>query len=108
MGSHVPGRVGRRAVQQGLAMAVAMAVSVGCMFFQPGPEAVAREWTQALASQDGLKLGELTCEAAQGSLQGMTAIYSMMGIMSGAAGGGAQTRMNVDDLKYETTRNDGT
>lgn len=80
---------------------------IGCGPQRPGPEVAAREWMQALATQDGLKLGELTCDAAQGVLATRTALYSAVGIAPGAAAGGAEPRLSTDELKYETTRNDG-
>src|SRR5713226_6473340 len=80
-------------------------VLAGCLF-QPGPDAAAKDWMQALAAQDGLKLGELTCDAAQTQLQNTALIYSALGVLSGSFLGGAQPKIGVDELKYQNLNAD--
>lgn len=89
-----------------LVLILLLALAGGCGLAR-GPETNAGEWIQALAAQDGLKLASLTCDAEQGNLQkaaiGLLAVGALGGVL-----GGAQPQWSIEQLRYETIRNDGT
>lgn len=71
---------------------------VGCS--TSSPDGAAKDWVNALASGDGSKLSELTVQEARGQVAASSMMLGGLGSLSG-------TKVNTDELKYQTTRNDG-
>lgn len=70
-------------------------------------DAVAKQWMQAYAANDGTTLINLTCAADQAQLQQGRALQAAVsGLASGLFGGGA-TQVTVANLAYETTDKSG-
>jgi hypothetical protein len=82
--------------------AIALSAAVACSASAPSPDVAAKEVMQAIASQDVVKVGEVTCAANQQGVQG--GLAGLAGMAPGSSG----TKINVDDLKYSTDSNDGT
>jgi hypothetical protein len=99
------GRQGNRLVLA--AMAILVLCVTGCVT-EPGPDTVAKQWVDAFAAQDGLKVGELTCDAQQQALNSTGALFSMIGIVSASFLSGEKPKISADELSYATVRNEGT
>jgi hypothetical protein len=89
---------------------VVVTATVGAIAFnllQPGPDAAAKAWVQALADQDGSQLSELTCAQLRPQLQQSLLVPSAVMIL-GQGFLGTQAKMDMNDLKSTTVSNDGT
>jgi hypothetical protein len=62
---------------------------------------------EALADSDGLRLADLTCDSSQGDLQASMFVYSALGVLSSMYLEGARPQINVDEVTYDTVRDDG-
>jgi hypothetical protein len=71
------------------------------------PAAAAQAWMQAYGAGDAQKLTDLTCAASRDSVRAAVAQPAAGGIFSAFVGSG-HPPINVDQLRYRTTRNDGT
>jgi hypothetical protein len=85
---------------------IALLFLTSCIL-RPAPDPAAKEWMRALTAQDGQKLADLTCDADQTALQQVGTFFSALGILSSSVISGAQIKIGIDDLTYNTTRNDG-
>ncbi len=71
------------------------------------PDAGAKEWLQALASLDGLKLDERTCNAQKQQLQQGALLYTAFSALGNQALPGQNIKIDVSEVKVATSQVSG-
>ena len=82
-------------------------LALGCLATQPGPEAAANQWIEAVQHQDARQLSQLTCDADQVGLEAGVSPGTGWNTSADSALTGAHPRVRLDELQYQTVRNDG-
>ena len=100
-------RLNGRLARMGLLIGVYLAWALSGCVGEAGPPGEARAWLRALTRGDGLKLGELTCDASQPTLQNAALLYSILGILSERVAG-ERPKADIGGLSFRTLRRDKT